>query len=107
MLGRDYTLFISTESMRCFVCGKHGHIETTYPGAKEAQIVLELNSEQNLNAPESNGLPNGNADAVLDAVLNVESSALAEVGEGARTGCNVEITKIVFFPIYLLMKQHN
>ncbi|KAL0161320.1 hypothetical protein M9458_045045, partial [Cirrhinus mrigala] len=29
--GKDYTVFISSESMRCFVCGDFGHIRQTCP----------------------------------------------------------------------------
>ncbi len=29
--GKDYTIFISSDSMRCFVCGDFGHIRQTCP----------------------------------------------------------------------------
>lgn len=29
--GKDYTIFISSESMRCFVCGEFGHVRQTCP----------------------------------------------------------------------------
>ncbi len=29
--GKDYTIFISSDSMRCFVCGDLGHVRQTCP----------------------------------------------------------------------------
>uniref|UniRef100_A0A8C1PNE0 CCHC-type domain-containing protein n=1 Tax=Cyprinus carpio TaxID=7962 RepID=A0A8C1PNE0_CYPCA len=29
--GKDYTIFISTEQMRCYGCGEHGHVRQTCP----------------------------------------------------------------------------
>lgn len=29
--GKDYTIFISSESIRCFVCSDFGHIRQTCP----------------------------------------------------------------------------
>lgn len=92
VLGKDYTIFISTESMKCFVCGKHGHIKTACPVAKEAKHVRNVsavNSEQNSNAPENNDLSNESA----TDVANAKHSAPVETEGQVRKECNVEITE--------------
>lgn len=56
VLAKDYTIFISTESMKCFLCGKYGHIKTACPLVKEAQTArneVELNPGQILDVPEN------------------------------------------------------
>lgn len=37
LLGKEYTIYISTESMRCFTCGKYGH----------TKLVCSMNDEAN------------------------------------------------------------
>lgn len=39
VLGKDYTIFITFDTMRCFVCGKHGHSRLTCPTKKDAEQV--------------------------------------------------------------------
>ncbi len=29
--GKDYTIFVSSGQMRCFLCGEHGHVRQTCP----------------------------------------------------------------------------
>lgn len=49
--GKDYTIFISTEQMRCYVCGDHGHVRQTCPrsvnsaGEDSSNVREETNSE--------------------------------------------------------------
>ena len=44
VLGKDYTIFISTESMKCFICGKYGHIKTAVLWLKRLKRQeMELN----------------------------------------------------------------
>lgn len=49
--GKDYTIFISTEQMRCYVCGEHGHVRQTCPrsdnraGEGSSNVRVETNSE--------------------------------------------------------------
>ncbi|KAA0713542.1 Transposon TX1 uncharacterized 82 kDa protein ORF 1 [Triplophysa tibetana] len=36
LMGKDYTIYISSESMRCFTCGKYGHTKLSCPDNVEA-----------------------------------------------------------------------
>lgn len=95
VLEKDYTIFISTESMKCFVCGKYGHIKTACPLVKEAQNArngVESNSSQILNAPENND-PVEEISAAPEP--NAEKSALAEVGEQLHPGPSADIIETV------------
>ncbi len=38
LLGKEYTIYISTESMRCFTCGKYGH----------TKLVCSMNDDVNI-----------------------------------------------------------
>lgn len=42
--GRNCTIFISSETMRCFVCGGHGHIRQNCPENNTQQSDPEVNS---------------------------------------------------------------
>ncbi len=52
LLGKEYTIYISTESMRCFTCGKYGHTKLVCKmndGVNASTNVTELNpSEEQL-----------------------------------------------------------
>lgn len=39
--GKDYTVFISSESMKCFVCGDFGHVRQTCPKRDKPVPALE------------------------------------------------------------------
>lgn len=43
--GKDYTVFISTESMKCFNCGRYGHIKQACPLTIESESVVENEGE--------------------------------------------------------------
>lgn len=94
VFDRDYTIFISTETMKCFICGKYGHIKTGCPVVKEAQRARncsESNPVQDLNVVENNDLVKRTTESVA-ADVNAESSASTETGEEYRQGDSSEIT---------------
>lgn len=94
VFDRDYTIFISTETMKCFICGKYGHIKTGCPVVKEAQRARncsESNPVQDLNVVENNDLVKRTTESVA-ADVNAESSASTETGEQLRQGDSIEIT---------------
>lgn len=93
VLGKDYTIFISTESMKCFACAKYGHIKTACPLVKEAQHArdgIETNSGQVLNAPENNDPAEVTSESAAPDP-NVERAALAELGQ-QHSGRSLDIT---------------
>lgn len=94
VFDRDYTIFFSTETMKCFICGKYGHIKTGCPVVKEAQRARncsESNPVQDLNVVENNDLVKRTTESVA-ADVNAESSASTETGEEYRQGDSSEIT---------------
>lgn len=94
VFDRDYTIFISTETMKCFICGKYGHIKTGCPVVKEAQRARncsESNPVQDLNVVENNDLVKRTTESVA-ADVNAEISASTETGEEYRQGDSSEIT---------------
>lgn len=95
VFGRDYTIFITTETMKCFVCGKYGHIKTGCPVVKEAQSARngsESNSVQDSNVLENNDLVKPTTEsAAVD--LNAEIDASTEMREQLPQGGNIEITE--------------
>lgn len=79
VLGKDYTIYISTESMRCFTCGKYGH----------TKLVCSMNDEANTNVNERNHsmeqLPSATVNNESDRIDQViEAPTLSEDGEGAN-----------------------
>lgn len=97
VLGKDYTIFISTESMKCFICGKYGHIKTACPLVKEAQTArngVESNSGQILNAPESSDQSEVTSESAAPDP-SAERPALTDIGEQLHQGCSVDINEIV------------
>lgn len=60
VLGKDYTIFITSDTMRCFVCGKHGHTRQTCPTKKDAEQVnhgdesVTADAQVNLTPGENN-----------------------------------------------------
>lgn len=94
VFDRDYTIFFSTETMKCFICGKYGHIKTGCPVVKEAQRARncsESNPVQDLNVVENNDLVKRTTESVA-ADVNAEISASTETGEEYRQGDSSEIT---------------
>lgn len=93
VFDRDYTIFFSTETMKCFICGKYGHIKTGCPVVKEAQRARncsESNPVQDLNVVENNDLVKRTTESVA-ADVNAEISASTETGEEYRQGDSSEI----------------
>lgn len=92
--GKDYTIFIAVDSMKCFSCGKQGHVRQSCPlnmeagKEKEGNSVVEqggLNTAADNNGAESIGdeqpaetavLPNsGEGSNVLEQEIEVTDSA--------------------------------
>ncbi len=95
VFGRDYMIFITTETMKCFVCGKYGHIKTGCPVVKEAQRARngsESNSVQDSNVLENNDLVKPITEsAAVDLILEIDAST--EMREQLPQGGNIEITE--------------
>lgn len=92
--GRDYTIYITTETMKCFICGKYGHIKTGCPVVKEAQSVRngsESNSVQDSNVLENDLVKPTTESAAVD--LNAEIDASTEMREQLPQDGNIEITE--------------
>lgn len=90
VFGRDYTIFITTETMKCFVCGKYGHIKTGCPVVKEAQSAR--NGSESNSVQDSNVLVNN--DLVKPTTESAAVDASIEMREQLRQGGNIEIAKI-------------
>ncbi len=92
--GRDYTIYITTETMKCFICGKYCHIKTGCPVVKEAQSVRngsESNSVQDSNVLENDLVKPTAESAAVD--LNAEIDSSTEMREQLRQDGNIEITE--------------
>ncbi len=44
--GKDYTIFVTSGQMRCFLCGEHGHVRQTCP-SKQNDITGSQTIQKN------------------------------------------------------------
>lgn len=58
--GKDYTIFISTEQMRCYVCGDHGHVRQTCPRSHNSAGENSSNVREETNSKPQNREENTN-----------------------------------------------
>ncbi|XP_067221878.1 uncharacterized protein [Chanodichthys erythropterus] len=80
LFDRDYTIFITTETMKCFICGKYGHIKTGCPVVKEAQRAKNGSESDPVRDVVENDLVKRTTESVASD-LNAEISASIEMGE--------------------------
>lgn len=52
--GKDYMIFISSETMRCFTCGDFGHVRQTCPNKNRVNVNSIASAAANA---ENNGQP--------------------------------------------------
>lgn len=60
VLDKNYTIFITTDSVRCFACGKHGHTKQTCPMNKDAEQVDNGNESVTVNEHENHTVDENN-----------------------------------------------
>lgn len=77
MLGKDYTIFITTDSMRCFVCGNHGHTRQKCPTKKDAEQVNHENDSVTVNE-QVNHTPEENNETKIDQHSKKVGDCLSE-----------------------------
>lgn len=91
VFDRDYTIFITTETMKCFICGKYGHIKTGCPVVKEAQRARNSSESDPVQDVVENDLVKRTTESVASD-LNAGISASTEMGEQLRQDDSIEIT---------------
>ncbi len=85
--GKDYTIFISSDSMRCFVCGDFGHIRQTCPirdrpaGLPAAPAADAENSEKAENNEKAPGADVTSAAGVSEPQTGEAFSAPGDLPE--------------------------
>lgn len=72
--GKDYTIFISSESMKCFICGDFGHVRQTCPNR---HVNNGTNGDLTVNV-ENDRARQGTSDVTVDAVSLQPPQARAE-----------------------------
>lgn len=80
--GKDYTIFIAVDSMKCFRCGKQGHLRQTCPLNMEAEKEKEGNS-----VVEQGGLNTAVDNNGAESIGNeqpAETAVLPNSGEGSN-----------------------
>lgn len=71
--GKDYKIFISSETMKCFVCGEFGHVLLTCPKKKGVNVNITAATVNEENSQASSEL---NTAAELSEVSVVEGEFL-------------------------------
>jgi hypothetical protein len=67
--GKDYTIFITSDNMRCFLCGEHGHQKQTCPKQQSVNILAGSQTtvqEKNAGVKENNASVQENNAAVQE-----------------------------------------
>lgn len=82
--GKDYTVFISSDHMQCFLCGEHGHLRQTCPSKQDN--VSDVAASQTI--PKNNVKENSTAiHEVIDE--QVERNVTLGSNESTRETNNV------------------
>jgi len=85
--GKDYTIFITSDNLRCFLCGEHGHQKQTCPKQQNVNILADsqiIVPEENAGVQENAGVKGKNADdkeknaAVQENAADKGKNAVAE-----------------------------
>lgn len=66
--GKDYTIFITSDNMRCFLCGEHGHQKQTCPKQQSGNILAGSQTTPKKNVQENNAAVKENNAAVHEVI---------------------------------------
>lgn len=77
--GKDYTIFIPSDNMRCYLCGEHGHQKQTCP---KQQCVNNLAGSQT--TPPKNVQENNAAVQENNAGIKENNAAIKENNAGVK-----------------------
>lgn len=80
--GFDYVIFATTETMKCYGCGKEGHLVRSCPEKSNLANTAEENDPQSLNLNQVTDVEKDG-----QVVEMPETSANVEKGESAKKGC--------------------
>lgn len=96
--GKDYTIFISSDQMRCFFCGELGHVRQTCPNKQvdepsHSEIIEQNVTRENEHIPAVETAPANQIDVALNkSVKNNVSNEVTEnqvdVGEKPTSTVN-------------------
>ncbi len=79
--GKDYTIFISSDSMRCFVCGDFGHIRQTCPNRNRPAGLPAAPAADAENSEKAAGADVTSAAGVSEPQTGEAVSALGDLPE--------------------------
>lgn len=95
--GKDYTIFISSDQMRCFFCGEQGHVRQTCPNKQtdkpsHSRTIEQDVRQKNEHVPVVEAAPAKQADVTLNK--DAENDDSAEVVEN-QAGVGEKSTPMV------------
>lgn len=84
--GKDYTIFVSSGQMRCFLCGEHGHVRQTCPSKQND--ITDMTGSQTL---QKNTVQENNT-VVREAVAEeTENSIVGNESSSETNNSNVDV----------------
>lgn len=96
--GKDYIIFISSDYMRCFSCGEHGHVRQTCPNKQSekpsnSQTIEQHAGQNNTLVPVVETAPKENTD-VRDVENHDTGEEIVNLASSRPSGVNSALTII-------------